>query len=63
MLRRYSMWIGDTARNVAIDRSSNSPSGPRDGSTAWGAASTSAITRNQLRSYSARACSGMSEAG
>lgn len=63
MLRRYSQWMGDTLRRTLIDRSSGSPSGPIGGRMAAGGAPTSSMQRSQFRSYSARACFGMSEAG
>ena len=49
MLRKYSMWIGETARNVLMDRSSGVPSNEVPGTMGIGSLSTSLMMRNRLR--------------
>ena len=49
MLRRYSIWIGDTARVTHSDMSSAAPAGSSAGMTGTGGALMSAITRKMLR--------------
>ncbi len=64
MLRRYSMWIGETLRSTEKLRSSGPPvSGLPAGVSTAGRASTSRMKRSQLRTYRARAWAGMSVAG
>ena len=63
MFLRYSIWIGETARRELMLRSSGSPSIDTPGSIGTGWASTSAMMRKRLRTYSARAWSGMSDRG
>jgi hypothetical protein len=64
MLRRYSIWIGESDRRYAIDMSRSAPVvGDRRGSTGTGTYPVSASTRTRLRRYSSRARCGMSEDG
>jgi hypothetical protein len=49
MLRRYSIWIGETERRMESDWSSAIPPASSVGRIGTGAAVTSAITRNTLR--------------
>ncbi|MFM5908064.1 MAG: helix-turn-helix domain-containing protein [Novosphingobium sp.] len=51
MLRRYSMWIGETARKPLIVRSSGSPLGLIAGMIGTVGSSTSEMIRNMLREY------------
>ena len=55
MLRRYSIWIGETARSMLMERSTGSPVTLICGVIGETSASTSAMIRSQLRSYRARA--------
>ena len=49
MCDRYSMWIGETLRSVACDRSSGaSVAGSKTGCSGTGTYSMSAISRVQL---------------
>lgn len=49
MLRRYSMWIGETERNTLIERSSSPALCVAVDTSAAGPALTSAMMRSQLR--------------
>ena len=63
MLRRYSIWIGETERSVDRLRSIGSPPNCLPGSTGTGVSLTLAMIRRRLRRYRARACWGMSLLG
>jgi hypothetical protein len=49
ILRKYSMWIGDTARRPLIDRSSGSPLGLTAGTIGTVGSFTSLMMRRILR--------------
>ena len=49
MLRKYSMWIGDTERNTDSDRSNGWPCSSTCGSSGTGVDSMSVITLKRLR--------------
>ena len=55
ILRKYSIWTGDTARVTAKERSSGSGTSSPDDNSGTVSAATSAMIRNELRKYSALA--------